>query len=495
MTPDQRLVIVGGGTAGWMAANLLAHRWPDMPITLIETSHIGTIGVGEGSTPSLKRFFERIGIAEADWMPRCNATWKTNIRFAGWSPDAPVPDYSHPFLSQIDLHTTDAFINNCRNRRLGHAVPTAPAEFLLNGVLASQAKAPLAPPHFPFRMEYGYHFDAGLLGEFLRETAMARGVVHRDARIVDAVMTETGDIAAVLTDHGQAFAGDMFFDCSGFAALLIGAKLGVGFTSFRDNLFNDAAVVLPTPMIGTPPVETLATALSSGWCWSIPLTNRFGNGYVYSSDHLSADAAEAELRKHLGWCDASQPARHLRFAVGQRNRHWAGNVLAVGLAQGFIEPLEATALHLALGTLDMFMTAYERGGFTRQYADDVNARISDRIERVRDYIVAHYTLNTRTDSAYWGDNRAHGQLSAPLRHILDVWYRRGDLGEELARQRNLSHFGNESWHCLLAGYGAFPAATAPRDDAVDFHAARGIGAFLHGCSLNFPTHAAALAQA
>lgn len=494
MTPARRIVIVGGGTAGWLAANMLAHRWPDFAITLIEAPDIPTIGVGEGSTPTLRAFFETMGIAEVEWMPRCHATYKASIRFAGWSPTAPAPAYAHPFTTQLDLHTTDAFISNCRNRRMGLDVPTAPDRFLLNGALAARGKAPVAPVNFPFRMAYGYHFDAALLGVFLREQAVARGVVHREGRVVDAKVSPAGEIASVTTDDGATIAGDLFVDCSGFAALLIRGKLGVGFDSFRDNLFNDSAVVMPTPMDRAPPVETLATALSGGWCWSIPLTGRFGNGYVYSSDHLSADAAETELRAHLGLGDEAPAARHLRFDVGQLERHWAGNVLAVGLSQGFIEPLEATALHLVLGTVEMFMNDYERGGFTPRHAADFNGRIRERIERVRDYIVAHYKLNTRADTEYWQANRANTHLSAPLLHIFDVWYRRASLCDELQRQNGLSHFGTESWHCLFAGYGAFPAATAAGGIEVDFHAAQGVDAFLDGCSLNFPAHAAALAS-
>jgi len=166
-----RIAILGGGTAGWMTANLLAHRWSGAQITLIEAPDIATIGVGEGSTPTLKRFFEVLGVEEEAWMPACCATYKASIRFRGWSPASGVADYSHPFLTQTDLHTEEAFTLNCRNRRLGFDVPTRPDDFMLGGVLAAQGKAPLAPAHFPFRMEYGYHFDAALLGAFLRDLA------------------------------------------------------------------------------------------------------------------------------------------------------------------------------------------------------------------------------------------------------------------------------------------------------------------------------------
>ncbi len=497
MTAPRRIVIVGGGTAGWIAANLMARAWlrpgdaQDTTITLVESPEIGPIGVGEGSTPSLKRFFELLGLAESDWMPRCAATYKTSIRFDGWSPAGGVADYAHPFTTQIDSFTEEAFVLNCLNRRLGHDVPVSPELFLLNALLAERKLAPVTPPHFPFRMEYGYHFDAGLLGAYLREVAVARGVLHRQARVTGATQSADGDIVAVVTDTGDAIAGDLFVDCSGFAGLLVERTLGVPFHSFAENLFNDAAVALPLPMDGAPPVETLATALSNGWCWSIPLRHRFGHGYVYSRDFLSADAAEAELRAFLG-ADDDQPARHLTFRTGQLARHWERNCVAVGLSQGFIEPLEATALHLVLNTVELFIKAHADGPATPRHRATFNTAVSARIEGVRDYIVAHYRLNTRTDTEYWRANAANANLSDPLRQLLDTWFRKGDLGAEIERLGHASHFRNLSWHCLLAGYGLFPPVTEPPRPDVDFLADRGIPAFLEGCSLNFPEQATLL---
>ena len=497
MTTQLHIVIAGGGSAGWMTACLMAQRWAHLgaAITLVEAPDIPTIGVGEGSTPSLKRFFEVLGIAEAEWMPACHATYKASIRFRDWSPASGVADYSHPFTTQIDVHTEDAFINNCRNRRLGYDVPTRPDAFLLNGVLAAEGKAPVAPAHFPFRMEYGYHFDSARLGAFLRDRAVGLGVTHLQRRIVRSEQAENGDLTALVTDREERIAGDWFVDCSGFSALLMRGALGVPFESFKANLFNDAAVVLPTPQGTAIPVETVSTALSCGWAWSIPLTTRFGNGYVYSRDHLSPEQAEAELRAHLGLADDAVEARHLTFTPGQLARHWDRNCLAVGLAQGFVEPLEATALHLVLNTVDLFIDHLERGGFTARHRDAFNGAITGRVERVRDYIVAHYKLNTRDDTDYWRANRANEHLSEPLLQILDVWFRRGDLAGLLGQSEGLSHFQSLSWHCLLAGYGAFPPlADAQRDD-VDFYRDRDVGRFLTGCALNFPAHAAALRHA
>jgi hypothetical protein len=288
---------------------------------------------------------------------------------------------------------------------------------------------------------------------------VARGVAHHADRITRITRDEQGNIAALHTQTGAEHSGEIFIDCTGFAALLMRGALGVPFTSFKDNLFNDAAVVMPTPMDRAPPVETVSTAMAHGWRWSIPLTTRFGNGYVFSRDFTTPDAAEAELRAHLGLGDSDVEARHLTFNVGQLARHWDHNCLAVGLSQGFIEPLEATALHLVLNTVEQFVQHYDGAPRGR---DAFNATISERIERVRDYIVAHYKLTTRADTDYWRANAANMNLSLPLRQILDVWFRRGDLAAELARQDSPSHFGAVSWHCLLAGYGAFRRCRARR---------------------------------
>ena len=491
----KKIVILGGGTAGWMAANLFVRNWTpgQASVSLVESPDIGIIGVGEGSTPFLERFFRLIDVADADWMPRCNATYKLSIRFAGWSPESGIGDYSHPFLSQVDHFTEHAFVTNCRTRRLGLAVHTRPDDFFINGVLAREAKGPRAPENFPFIVGYGYHFDAGLLGEYLGELAVSRGVSHIQARIVDVERGADGSIAALLDDGGGRIEADVFVDCTGFVSLLMQKTLGVTFESFKSNLFNDAAVVMPTPGVECPRPETVSQALSNGWCWKIPLTSRYGNGYVYSSDFMSADAAETELREFLGMLDSDTPARHLKMRVGQLEKHWEHNCIALGLSQGFIEPLEATALLLVQVAVEMFIARYEKGGFTAEYRDDYNAKVHERFERVRDYIVAHYKLNTRKDSEYWIANRDNMELSASLRHILDVWYRRGDLKKELERQALETHFTNLSWHCLLAGYGAFPALAEDQPGKGDLYAEQHVGRFLERCALNFSSHAENLA--
>ena len=490
MRMPKKIVILGGGTAGWMAANLFVKRWgpEQVSVSLVESPDIGIIGVGEGSTPFLERFFRILDVSDADWMPRCNATYKLGISFAGWSPGAGIDSYSHPFLSQVDHLHERAFVANCHTRRLGLDVHTQPDDFFLNSVLVDQHKGPHQAENFPFIIGYGYHFDAGLLGQYLGELAVSRGAEHVQTKIVDVDMAEDGNIAALLSEDGTRIEADIFVDCTGFAALLMQKSLGVNFESFKSNLFNDSAVVMPTPGEDSPRPETISTALSNGWCWKIPLTHRYGNGYVYSSDFISADDAETELRTHLGTLDSDEECRHLKMNVGQLEKHWEKNCLALGLSQGFIEPLEATALLLVQQAIEMFVARYEKGDFTAEYRDDYNEKVHERFERVRDYIVAHYKLNTRDDSDYWRANRENMELSSSLRHILDAWYRRGDLSKEIDRQNLESHFTSMSWHCLLAGYGAFPPLAADQPTHRDLYKDQEVARFLERCSLNFESH-------
>lgn len=485
--PPLRIVIVGGGTAGWMAANLIAKRWQhkQVAITLVESPDIGIIGVGEGSTPTLKRFFEDMNIAETEWMPACNATYKVSIQFDGWSPESGIDSYAHPFISQLDTFSERPFQVNCMTRRLGLDVNVTPGDFLFNGWLAKYQRSPKTPANFPFRIEYGYHFDSGLLGGFLQRYAQALGVTHKALKITDVKCHPNGDIAQLQTAEGETIYGDLFIDCSGFRSLLLQQTLRVPFQSFSDNLFNDSAVVCATDALETLPVQTRSTALSAGWAWQIPLTNRTGNGYVYSSAFTSPEEAEDELCRHLKVDKARKQLRHLKMNVGQVTEHWSKNCLAIGLAQGFIEPLEATALHLVQTSVEIFMDHYEKGNFSDQHRHEYNAVIRERFERVRDYIVAHYKLNTRNDSEYWRANRNNDNLSESLLQLLDVWFRRGDLQQEIQRQKLDSHFGSTSWHCLLAGYGAFPRLAANQPNQGDLYKDNNLEQFFSGCLLNF----------
>jgi flavin-dependent dehydrogenase len=490
-----RIVIAGGGTAGWMAANLFAKKWlgsqsddparPPIEICLVESPVIGIIGVGEGSTPSLKRFFEIIDVPESEWMPRCNATYKVNIKFAGWSPASNIESYSHPFTSQVDTFTYKAFNVNCRTRRYGLDTHVTPADFYLNGVLAAQHRLPIAPDNFPFKVEYGYHFDAYLMGSMLCDMGTKRGVKHIQGKIVEVETASNGDIGALVLENNQKVEGDVFVDCTGFASLLIGKTLNTPFESFSENLFNDSAVVVATDKLETLPLETLSTALSCGWAWRIPLQNRTGNGYVYSSKYITPEKASQELLEHLG-LDPATETRHLKMRVGQMSQHWVKNCLAVGLSQGFIEPLEATALHLVQITCEAFIDRFEKGQFTNAHQRAFNEAMHFRFERVRDYIVAHYKLNTRDDTQYWRDNRNNDVMSNHLKSVMSVWYQKQDMASEIERLNLHHHFDVNSWNAIFAGYGVFPDIAPNQPNTGDHYLEQNIGDFLTRCAKNFP---------
>ncbi|WP_395343980.1 tryptophan halogenase family protein [Ningiella sp. W23] len=485
-----RIVIAGGGTAGWMAASLLNHYWRQgsngakFEIQLVESPQIGIIGVGEGSTPSLKRFFQTLDISDDEWMPECKATYKVSIQFNEWSPKATYSSYGHPFISQVDTFSERRLYVNCLTRRLGLDVETRPEKFLLNGWLANERKSPLTPPNFPFEVEYGYHFDSGLLGQFLAKRAFKKGVKHTQGNIKDVILDQ-GNISALALDNGDLIEGDFFIDCTGFQSLLLQQSLKIGFDSFKSNLFNDSAVAMPSDVIQPKQNQTQATALTNGWAWQIPLTHRTGNGYVYSSDYITSEQAELELRQHLGLLDKDVPVRHLKMNVGQVKQHWARNCLALGLSQGFIEPLEATALHLVQGTIEHFADAYAKGGFSMKHRDAFNQQMRENFEAVRNYIVGHYKLNSRDDSQYWIDNRNNKDIPESLKQILKVWFNNGDLQQEIKRQKLNSHFGTASWHCLLAGYGTFPNLAPNQPGKGDLYKDYQLDKFFSGCMLNF----------
>jgi glycine/D-amino acid oxidase-like deaminating enzyme len=488
--PPKRIVILGGGTAGWMAANLIAKRWGGERVTLVESPEIGIIGVGEGSTPQLKQFFDMMDIAESTWMPRCNATYKNGIRFNGWSARAGYESYFHPFPTALDDRTEPVFAYNARARRTGRNVDAHPDRFFIPTYLAAHHLAPIAPDHFPFRIGYGYHFDAHLVGAFLRDHALSLGVTHLERKIEGVQIGQDGAVSHLVSEGGDQIEGEFFIDSSGFRSAIVQDALGEPFVSFADNLFNDSAVVMPTPANPTTTnAQTNATALSSGWAWDIPLTNRSGNGYVYASSFITDDAAETELRAHLGLLDSATQARHLKMKVGRVQRTWVKNALAVGLSQGFIEPLEATALHLVQTTVEQFLDAWDA-----QDRDGFNGEIAARFEGVRDYIVCHYRMNQRADSDYWQANAANTHLSDSLKRIMTCWFSGGDLTAEIAEQNIARFYAPMSWHCLLAGYGTFPDDTKikpPGDDIEKFDLTQ-IDDFVRRCALNFEDHRAVL---
>ncbi len=487
------VVILGGGTAGWMTANLLNQRWAQRGtrISLIESKDIGIIGVGEGSTPQLKAFFDKMGIEESEWMPPCNATYKAGIEFHGWSERPGHEHYFHPFPTDVDHFTQPRFFYATRARRTGRDMPAHPDPFFVPTRVAHDGRAPVAPPNFPFFVSYGYHFDAFLIGAYLREFGTARGIEHVETRIASVELDEQGNVQALLAEDGRKFEADLFVDASGFRAAIIEGALGEPHRPFAENLFNDRAVVTPTPL----PADgvracTRSTAKSAGWIWHIPLTNRIGNGYVYSSRYIDPDGAAAELRSHLGLAEDAE-VRHLQMKCGRIERSWVKNCLAVGLAQGFLEPLEATALHIVINTVESFLDAWDK-----DERDQFNAAIARRYEGIRDYLVCHYRTALRRDTDYWRDATRNDSLSDSLKGVITAWFTGADLEQEVMRQDIARYYSPMSWHCMLAGYGNFPEQDRlkpPGPDISPIDMAE-VDRFVTGCAMNFPAHAEALAR-
>ncbi len=468
-----------------MTANLIHRRWAEhgTKISLIESSAIGIIGVGEGSTPQLKAFFDDLGISESEWMPRCNATYKAGIEFAGWSDRPGYERYFHPFPTFVDHFTQSKFFYAAHARRAGRNVPAHPDPFFVPTRIAREGRAPVAPPNFPFLVSYGYHFDAHLIGACLRDFGTARGIDHIDAKIASIELDDQGNVKALVAEDGRRFEADFFVDASGFRAAIIEGALKEPHRPFGENLFNDRAVVTPTPRPESGVQAcTQSIAKSAGWIWNIPLTNRIGNGYVYSSRYIDPDDAAAELRVHLGLGEDAE-VRHLQMKCGRIDRSWVKNCLAVGLAQGFLEPLEATALHIVLATVGSFLDAWDKGE-----RDQFNAAISRRYEGIRDYLVCHYRTAQRKDTDYWRDATTNNNLSDSLKGVINSWFRAQNLEEEVNSQDIAGYYSPISWHCMLAGYGNFPPPDLlkpPGPDITPLDMAE-VERFVSGCAMNFP---------
>ena len=492
----RRILVVGGGSAGWMTALILARSLigQGVEITVVESPAVGIIGVGEGSTPWLRGFFDSLGIEESEWMPECHATYKNGITFAGWSTKPGFTRYFHPFASMLDNLTMTQFVHNADARVNGADVCADPNRFFIAARLAQQQLAPKPAEHFPFDIWHGYHFDSVLLGQFLHKKALQRGVRYQSAHVTHVNLAADGAIASIGIQDGPAIAADIFIDCTGFAGLLISQALKTPFISFAENLFNDSAIALPSPIGARVPSETVSTAMKHGWAWKIPLTHRFGNGYVYSSQFCSPTQAEHELREHLGLLEADVAVRHLKMKIGRVTQHWNKNCLAVGLSQGFIEPLEATALLFIQQTAGAFAEALQTGDFSEAAHDRFNARVNEHFEGTRDYIVTHYKTNSRSDTEYWRANAANLQLSEPLKQLLNLWMSGKGIATPVRQQTLGRGYPVFSWYSIMAGMGIFPdnSQLRPPTSSQGVYRIHEIDDLLERSSANYRDHAEVL---
>ena len=493
--PANKMLILGGGTAGWMTANVLKHQLKNLniDITLVESPNIGSIGVGEGSTPHLKRFFDLLGISETEWMPACHATFKNGISFINWTEHLPENRYFHPFPSIIDRQTASAFLNNCMARHQGKSVNINPDNYFLAYYLSEAGLSPKTQANKPIiPMNYAYHFDATLVGKFLNDIGVKMGVNHVQGEYVKTHFTpnNTGEICAIELKDGRILEADFFIDASGFSSHLLQQSLKIEFESFTNNLFNDSAIAMQTKVCDILPPETKATALKHGWAWHIPLTNRTGNGYVFSSKHTSFENAEQELREHIGAESEHAKARHIKMKVGQVKQAWHKNVMAIGLAQGFIEPLEATALHLVMETLGLFLHGFKNGKYDDRDITQFNLGISERYQGIRDYIVCHYKVNSRSDTAYWRECSAMSNISDNLQAVLSAWQAGKDITPILNERKMTHYYPAMSWYCLLAGYGYF--ANEAKGPMVNTHQFARMRQYIERTAAQFESHASQL---
>ncbi|RXE89255.1 MULTISPECIES: tryptophan halogenase family protein [Pseudoalteromonas] len=442
------IAIIGGGTAGWMSAILLKSHWVNTRVILIESPDVPVIGVGEGSTPALKYFFQSLNIDEKEWMQRCNATYKVGIQFPNWSTVQGYESYFHPFFSALDSQTSTAFVKQAKKWRQGERVNVLPDNFFVAASLAKKHKAIITKKPLPIELDYGYHFDSALLGDYLKEKSIERGVIYQEAT-VDSVIHSDKNIDSLVLDTKQTVTAELFVDCTGFSGVLVNKALKRDFHSYSDMLFNDAAVAIQTPKV-TEQLEskTISAAMSCGWRWQIPLRNRDGNGYVYSSKYLSSDEAEHELRSLLPEQGKGCHARHIKMRVGRLNEHFLGNCLAVGLSQGFIEPLEATALMLVQYTVMSYINGVEN----EYSAEKLNKKINDQFDSVRDYVVCHYKINSK-EGKYWQDCRENNSISANLNAILQAWTSSGDFESSYKELLGDSAYAKASWYSILCGMG------------------------------------------
>jgi flavin-dependent dehydrogenase len=454
----KNIVIVGGGTAGWMSACLLANKWQKhaVTITLVESNKIGTIGVGEGSTPFLRQFFQTLNITENEWMPACDATYKCGIDFPNWCNDQSPQTYFHPFYSEIDGSVINNFFKHCQERREGYNTQCLPDDYFITSYLAKLNKAPHTKNNETLGVDYGYHFDAVKLGNFLASHAKNIGVIRIQDKVVAVQQSEQG-IGSIETQKSGTLNGDLFVDCSGFSGLLIQQTLGESLINYQKFLPNNRAVAIATAHCEDTPIGccTISKGLTNGWMWSIPLQSRVGNGYVYSDNYISPAQAETELREQLN--EHESPALHLQWTPGRISNHWKQNCLAVGLSQGFLEPLEAPMLNLVQQTCEAFIEYIEKDDVLEKKQNAFNAMINRFIDGTRDYLQTHYALTNRDDSDYWIDNRNNKNRSPALQTIIDGWKAPETFESALVKYYDELVYGKTSWYCIFSGMGYFNA--------------------------------------
>ena len=461
--PISKIVIVGGGTAGWMSAAPLAQRLgKHCTIVLVESPDIGTIGVGEATLPTIRFYNAALGLDATDFIRKTQATFKLGIEFKDWGhlgkrffhgfgDFGPAIDGRSPHMHWMRLARADAATPSLDN----WSVATVMAR---NGRFTPPAGGPPSPAN---AYAYGFHFDAGLYAAYLRDYAVQRGVTRVEGMITQVELhPETGFIEAVKLRDGRRIEGDLFIDCSGFRGLLIEGALKAGYDDWSEQLPCNSALAVPCEKVARLTPFTRASAKGAGWVWRIPLQHRTGNGHVYSDAFTSDDEAARVLLEGLDGAALDTP-RQLRFTTGRRRKSWVKNCVAIGLSAGFVEPLESTSIGLIETAVGLLVQFFPDSDFRPELADEFNRRIGTRYESVRDFIVMHYKLTARTDTDFWRHCAAM-PIPDALRHQIELFRETGRV-----TVYDPDGFGEPSFISMLMGLGVTPKTHDPFVDMLD----------------------------
>jgi len=459
-----RVVIVGGGTAGWMAAAAFSRFLNNgrRRITVVESDAIGTVGVGEATIPPILGFNGMLDINENEFLRATKGTFKAGIEFVNWGQIG--KRYFHPFgFYGHDLHGI-AFHQLWLRETMRGAAPGDIAQYCMSAMAAGMgrfarpgrgAKPPLT------QLLYAFHFDASLYAKFLRGIAERQGAERREGRIVKVHRDgETGDVLSVELEGGQRVEGDLFIDCSGFRGLLIEQELEAGWHDWSHWLPCDAAIAVPTSLTGPPDPFTRSTAHGAGWQWRIPLQHRMGNGMVFSSQFADEDAAREVLLANLEGEVLAEP-RTIRFATGRRKTSWSHNVVALGLSSGFLEPLESTSIHLIQNGIQRLLALFPGKPISPLERDEYNRGMGELYDDVRDFVILHYKATQRDDSELWRYVRDM-EIPESLARKMELWRLHGRVFREGAEL-----FGTVSWVAVMLGQNLWPEAYDTIADSLD----------------------------
>lgn len=459
-----KIVVVGGGTAGWITASVVAAAHPAVSVTLIESPDIPTIGVGEGTWPSMRMTLQRIGVSEADLLKRCDASFKQGTQFFRWATGADNDRYYHPFslpTEYASLNLAEHWLDDSCGRSFA-AFVTPQAAVIDAGLAPKQTNT----PPYAFNVNYGYHFDAGKFALLLHEHAVEKlGVNFVSANVASILADDHEYISAVKLANGECVESDLFIDCTGQRAMLIGDHYGVGFDSVSDVLFNDTAIAVQVPYGETDAINstTHSTAMRAGWIWDIGLQTRRGLGYVFSSSHVDEDQALAELKDYVTATspDADLEAlnfRTIRFTPGFRETFWVKNCVAVGLSAGFVEPLEASALALIEQSANAISQQLPAN---REIMSVVARRFNEKMtyhwSKIIEFLKLHYALTQRDDTPYWQACRALDSWPETLKDKLLLWQQQAPWHDDAPRVDEL--FPSASYQYVLYGMGFRPSCS------------------------------------